>query len=309
LGHFILRRLLFAGFVVWGAVTVIFVIVRLVPGDPAAVMLGPSATADQVEALRARLGLDRSLLEQYVTFLADAARLDFGDSLRLGIPAAEAVLRRVPATAILGLLALGIALLLSFPLGIRAARRPGSAEDGAIRVGSLFAQSLPTFWVGIMLLLILARWAKVLPSSGSSSAQHYILPAVVLALPLIGTLARLVRGGLLDVLGQPYVQTATAKGLRSRRVMYGHAVPNMLIPVVTVVGLMLGDLLAGLVLVETVFAWPGLGRLLVDGITNRDYPIVQATVAFIAVTYALVNLGVDVLYGYLDPRIRVEAQA
>jgi ABC-type dipeptide/oligopeptide/nickel transport system permease component len=306
---YILRRLLFAVFVVWGAVTIIFVIVRVVPGDPAGVMLGPSATVEQVEALRTRLGLDRPMLEQYLSFVGDAARLDFGQSLRLGIPASAAVVDRLPATAALALLAVVIALLVSFPLGIRSARKPGSAQDHAIRVGSLFALSMPTFWVGIMLLLVLARWLKLFPSSGSGSIQHYILPAIVLALPLIGTLVRLIRGGLLDVLGQDYVRSATAKGLRPRSVMFGHAVPNMLIPVVTVVGLMLGDLLAGLVLVEAVFAWPGLGRLLVDGITNRDYPIIQATVAFIALTYALINLGVDILYGYLDPRISVGGRA
>ena len=303
--RFFVRRLVFAAFVVWGAVSVIFVIVRLIPGDPASMMLGPSATAEQVAALRERLGLDTPLISQYLSYLQSAVVLDFGESVRLGIPAAESVLRRVPATATLAFVALGLALIVSFPLGIRAARHPGSTSDRAIRVGSLVGQNLPTFWVGIVLLVVLARWMRVLPSGGDEGPANYILPAIVLALPLVGTLIRLVRGGLLDVLAEPYVQTARAKGLRSRSVLYLHAVPNMLIPVVTVVGLMLGDLLAGLVLVEVVFSWPGLGRLLVDAIDNRDYPVIQAAVAFIAITYALSNLLVDATYGVIDPRVRV----
>ncbi len=305
---YVIRRLLFALFVVWGAVTIIFVIVRLIPGDPAAVMLGPSATADQVAALRARLGLDQPLLIQYANYLAGALHLDFGDSIRLGIPASDAVVRRIPATVGLGLVAMLLALAVSFPLGIRAARSPGSLVDHLIRMVSLLGQTLPNFWVGLMLILLFARGLRVLPSAGATSWVHFILPAVVLALPLIGTLVRLVRGGLLDVLSEPYIQAARSKGLRSRAVMYGHAVPNMLIPVVTVAGLQLGDLLSGLVLVETVFAWPGLGRLLVDAIFNRDYPLVQACVAFVAALYVLINLGVDLLYGALDPRIRVEGR-
>jgi peptide/nickel transport system permease protein len=303
--RFLARRLVFAALVVWGAVTVIFVIVRVIPGDPASVMLGPSATADQVASLRARLGLDTPLVAQYADYLRNALVLDFGESVRLGIPAAESVLRRLPATASLAFVAITLALLVSFPLGIRGARHPGSWSDKAIRLSSLVGQNLPTFWVGIVLLIVFSRWLRMFPSAGDDGPANYVLPAIVLALPLIGTLVRLVRGGLLDVLGEPYVQTARAKGLRSRAVLYGHAVPNMLIPVVTVVGLMLGDLLAGLVLVEVVFSWPGLGRLLVDAIDHRDYPVIQAAVAFIAITYALLNLAVDMTYGVLDPRVRV----
>jgi ABC-type dipeptide/oligopeptide/nickel transport system permease component len=307
--RFLARRLVFAALVVWGAVTVIFVIVRLIPGDPASVMLGPSATAEQVDALRARLGLDTPLIAQYLDYLRSALVLDFGESVRLGVPAADSVLRRVPATATLALVAITLALVISFPLGIRAARRPGSWSDRSIRVSSLVGQNLPTFWVGIVLLIVFSRWLRLFPSAGDDGPMHYVLPAIVLALPLIGTLVRLVRGGLLDVLAEPYVQTARAKGLRHRAVLYGHAVPNMLIPVVTVVGLMLGDLLAGLVLVEVVFSWPGLGRLLVDAIDNRDYPVIQASVAFIAIVYVLLNLVVDMTYGVLDPRVRVAGTA
>ena len=172
---------------------------------------------------------------------------------------------------------------------------------------SLVAQSLPTFWIGLMLLLIFARTLKVLPSIGATSPAHYLLPSITLALPLIGTIVLLIRGGLLDVFEEPYLQTARSKGLRERAVVLRHALPNTLIPVVTVVGLMLADLLGGLVLVETVFAWPGMGRLTVDAIHNRDYPVVQACVAFIAIVYVVTNFGVDLVYGRLDPRVRTAA--
>jgi peptide/nickel transport system permease protein/oligopeptide transport system permease protein len=211
----------------------------------------------------------------------------------------------VPATASLGLVALVLALVISFPLGIAIARSQNSIADHVVRISSLGLQSLPTFWVGLMLLLIFARYLRLLPSLGSSSPLNYVLPAITLAIPLIGTLILLVRGGLLDVFNEAYVQTARAKGLSDRAVVLGHAVPNMLIPVVTVIGIMLGDLLAGLVLVETVFTWPGLGLLTINAIHDRDYPVVQACVAFIAIVYVFLNLGVDLLYARLDPRVRI----
>ena len=304
---YVMRRLALGVLVVWGAVSIIFVIVRIVPGDPASLMLGPSATQDQIEALRARLGLDAPLVGQYLAYLADAARLDFGDSLRQGIPASEAVASRLLPTVTLAAVALAITLVVGLPLGILAARWNGSAADRGVRVASLAAQSLPAFWVGLVLLMIFARQLKVLPSIGASTPAHYLLPAITLALPLIGTIVLLVRGGLLDVFDEPYLQTARSKGVGDRAVVVRHALPNTLIPVVTVVGLMVADLLGGLVIVETVFAWPGMGRLTVDAIHDRDYPVVQACVAFIAIVYVVTNLGVDLLYGRLDPRVRSTA--
>jgi peptide/nickel transport system permease protein len=304
---YLLRRLAQAILVVWGAFSIIFFVVRIVPGDPASLMLGPSATQSQVDALRARLGIDAPLIVQYLNYLAGAIRLDFGDSLRQGIPASSAVLDRLPATIALAAAALLVTLVVSLPLGIAAARWSGSAVDRGVRVVSLVAQSLPTFWIGLMLLLIFARTFKVLPSIGATSPAHYLLPSITLALPLIGTIVLLVRGGLLDVFEEPYLQTARSKGLGDRAVILRHALPNTLIPVVTVIGLMLADLLGGLVLVETVFAWPGMGRLTVDAIHNRDYPVVQACVAFIAIVYVLANLAVDLVYGRLDPRVRTAA--
>jgi ABC-type dipeptide/oligopeptide/nickel transport system permease component len=309
MSSYVVRRLLLSALVVWGAVSVIFVIVRIVPGDPASMMLGPSATPAQVSALRERLGLSRPLAEQYLEYLDGVAHLDFGDSLREHVPASRAVAERVPSTAELGLATLLLALVVSFPLGIMAARAHGTAADHSIRILSLAAQSLPTFWIGLMLLLVFARTLRLLPSIGNASPSNLILPSITLALPLVGTISLLVRNGLLDIFHDPYIQTARSKGLNERVVILRHAVPNMLIPVVTVVGLMLGDLLGGLVLVELVFAWPGLGRLTVDAIHDRDYPIVQACVAFIAIAYAVINLVVDVLYARLDPRIRIAKSA
>lgn len=304
---YLLRRLALSLLVVWGAVSIIFIVVRIVPGDPASLMLGPSASEAQILALRERLGLEAPLIQQYLTYLAGAARLDFGDSLRQGIPASQAVFDRLPPTVALAAVALLLTLVVSVPLGVLAARSSGSLLDRGIRIASLAAQSLPAFWIGLMLLLIFARSLQVLPSIGAGTPLHYLLPSLTLALPLIGTIVLLVRAGLLDVLNEPYLQTARSKGLGDRAVVLQHALPNTLIPVVTVVGLMLADLLGGLVLVETVFAWPGMGRLTVDAIHNRDYPVVQACVAFIAIVYVVANLGVDILYGRLDPRVRTGA--
>lgn len=302
---YVARRLFFSIFVLWGAVTVIFIVVRFAPGDPAVVMLGPTATAEQLASARERYGLDDSLLVQYGIYLQNVIQLDFGQSFRLGGDAFGHVLDRIPATLRLGAVAMGLILLLSFPLGVFAALRNGGIVDRTISTVSLTGQSLPNFWVGIVLILIFARTFGVLPSAGDATWRHLVLPAITLALPFLSVLIRLVRGGLLEVMNEDYVRTARSKGLSERLVVWVHAVRNALIPVVTVAGLQLGQLLGGAVIVETVFSWPGIGRLLVDAISNRDYTVVQATVFFIASLFVLINLAVDVLYGYLDPRVRV----
>lgn len=302
---YILRRLFFAVFVMWGAVTVIFIIMRLVPGDPVTVLLGPTATLEQIAAAQARLGLDEPLLRQYWLFLLSVVQLDFGDSLRLGGNAMDIVFSRLPATIRLAIVAMTLTLVVSFPLGIAAALRPRGVLDRIISTLSLAGQSIPNFWIGIMLILLMARTLRILPSGGDLSWRHYILPAITLALPFLSVLVRLIRSGLLEVMHEGYIQTARSKGFFERVVVFRHGVRNMLIPVVTVAGLQLGSLLGGTVIVETVFAWPGVGRLLVDSISNRDYAVVQATIFLIAGSFVLVNLVVDVLYGYLDPRVRV----
>jgi ABC-type dipeptide/oligopeptide/nickel transport system permease component len=291
--------------VLWGAVTIVFAAIRLAPGDPAQMMLGPSATVQEVAALRVRLGLDQPAPVQYARYLVQVARLDFGDSLRLNQPALEAILERVPQTARLSAIAMLAAVLLSFPMGIAAALRRATLVDRSISVMSLLGQSVPNFWLGIMLILLFARGLQILPSGGADTWQHLVLPATTLALPLVGILTRLIRSGLLDVLLDDYIRTARAKGLAPRTVMVHHALLNMLIPVVTVMGLQLGTLLGGAVIVESVFAWPGVGRLLVEAIGNRDYPLVQAAILVITSAFVFINLLVDLSYAYLDPRIRL----
>jgi peptide/nickel transport system permease protein len=301
---YILRRLGFSIFVLWGALTIVFVAVRVVPGDPAQLIAGPQASKADVEALRHNLGLDRALPIQYARFIGQVARLDMGQSLRLNQPAIKAVAGRFKATATLAVSAMLIGALVSFPLGIAAALRPRSLVDALVSVFSLLGQSVPNFWLGLMFILIFARRLKWLPSSGIGGLSHLILPALTLALPLIGVLTRLIRTGLLEVLGEEYIRTAQAKGLNQRTVIARHALRNMLIPVITVAGLQMGSLLGGAVIVETVFGWPGAGQLLVTAISNRDYPVVQAGVLMITGGFILINLLVDVSYGYLDPRVR-----
>lgn len=303
---YILRRLAFTVFVLWGAVTIVFVAIRQAPGDPAQMMLGASATKQEIAAERQRLGLDESLPVQYIRYLGDVAHLDLGRSQRLNEPALDVVLERIPQTAELTVVAMMIAVLLSFPLGIIAAIQRDSWVDRSISVVSLLGQAMPNFWLGIMLILLFSRELRLLPVGGTGDWTHLVLPAATLALPLVGLLTRLIRSGLLDVMGEDYIRTAYAKGLAPWTVLTRHALLNMLIPVTTVMGLQLGALLGGAIIVESVFAWPGVGRLLLDAITNRDYPIVQASIMFITGGFILVNLLVDVSYGYLDPRIRLK---
>jgi peptide/nickel transport system permease protein len=303
---YIARRLIFSVFVLWGALTVVFLAVRAVPGDPAQMMMGPNATADEINALRDKLGLNRPLVVQYATYMVQTIRLDLGESLRLTQPVVWLVAERLPTTGKLALTAILIAVAISFPLGITAAIRPGGLLDAVVSVVSLLGQSVPGFWLGIMFILIFARSLRLLPSAGDETWAHLILPSITVALPLVGVLTRLVRSGLLDVLDEDYIRTARAKGLTAGSVMWRHALRNMLIPVITVIGLQIGHLLGGAVITETVFAWPGVGLLLVDAITNRDYPLVQAAILFITFIFVTINFLVDLSYGALDPRIRLQ---
>jgi ABC-type dipeptide/oligopeptide/nickel transport system permease component len=305
MGAYVVRRLFFSLFVLWGAVTIIFVVLRLVPGDPAYIMLGPDADQAQVAALRAQLGLDQSLIQQYATYLANVVHLDFGESFRLNADSMSLVLQRVPATIQLATTALLLSLLIGLPLGVIAALRAHSWVDRAISVFSLMGQSTPSFWLGIVLILVFARGLKVLPSAGSGTWSHLVLPTITLALPFLAILVRLTRSGLLEVVHEGYVQTARAKGLGEGIVILVHALRNALIPIVTVVGLQFGALLGGTVIVETVFAWPGVGRLLIDSIGRRDYGVVQASILLVATIFVGINLLVDLLYGFLDPRVRL----
>lgn len=305
MGAYVLRRLAQAIFVVWGVITAVFIIVRVIPGNPALLMLGSNATRAQIDQLRQQMGLDQPIVVQYVQYLGNVAQLNFGTSWRLGGPALEATLQRLPATLLLAAAAMGITLIIALPLGIVSGRRAGGIVDRICTILSLAGQALPQFWVGIMCILLFASNLRLLPSAGSAGWQSLVLPAVALSLPYFGWLIQLVRGGILEQLIQEYVSTARAKGLSEGVVFYFHVFRNTLIPVVTVLGLLLGNFIASAVIVETVFSWPGIGSQLISSITYRDYSVVEATVAVIAVAYVIINLAVDMSYLYLDPRIRL----
>jgi peptide/nickel transport system permease protein len=302
---YVIRRLLLAVFVLWGVATVVFVVVRLVPADPALLIAGDSATAAQLAALRHQMGLDQPLILQYGQFLGKALIGDFGVSYQQHRPAIDLIALALPNTALLAVCACVLALLISFPLGLLAALRVNKFSDRVITAGSLITQALPGFWIGVVLILVFSRTLQWLPSSGLNSVQSLILPSIMLALPFIAILTRMTRSGLLEVVGEGYIQTARAKGLSERTVIFPHAIRNAMIPIVTVVGLQFGTLLGGAVITETVFSFPGIGRLLVQAIQGRDYSVVQACVIVIAGAFVIVNLIVDVLYGYLDPRVRL----
>ncbi|MFI7130902.1 ABC transporter permease [Nonomuraea sp. NPDC050153] len=302
----IAKRLLVGVLVMWGAASLIFLIVRVAPGDPATILLGPDASREQVSELTGKLGLDRPVFSQYLAYLGDVARLRFGDSYRFDRPAMSEVFERLPATADLMLAATLIAVSLGLVLGLVAGARPGGAVDRLVTACTIALQSFPTFWVGIMLILVFALALRMLPSAGAGTAAHLVLPAVTLALPFTAIVARLTRTSVAETMGEPYIQTARSKGLTEQQVLLGHALRNSLIPVVTIVGLHMGGLMGGAVVVENVFAWPGLGTLVVDAVSNRDYAVVQAATFLIAGIVMLFNLVADLLYSQLDPRIKLD---
>jgi peptide/nickel transport system permease protein len=300
---FIVRRLAQAVLVVFGVSLVVFFVIRL-SGDPAYLMLPPTATEEDRARFARQLGLDRPLHVQYGVFLQRGLQGDFGQSLRYSQPALPLVLERLPATLELTLAALVVSLVVAIPAGVISAVRRNSPTDTLTMLGALFGQSMPVFWLGIMLILLFSVRLEVFPTSGRGTLAHLVLPAVTLGLYSTARVTRLVRAGMLEVIGQEYIRTAWAKGLADRVVIYKHALRNTLIPVVTVVGLELGTLLGGAVITETVFAWPGVGRLAVTAIFQRDYPVVQAAVCVTALIFVVSNLLVDIVYGWLDPRIR-----
>ena len=301
---YLLRRLGQAVLVLLGVSFVVFFILYLT-GDPALVLLPPDATAEDIRKFREAMGFNDPFIVQYGRFLGGALRGDFGQSVRHGEPAFPLVLERLPATFELSGAALLVALVLAIPAGVISAVRRNSAVDYVATVVALLGQSMPTFWLGIMLILIFSVQFHLLPSSGRGGLEHLALPAVTLGLFTTARITRLTRSGMLEVLNQDYIRTARAKGVGARPVVWKHAFKNAAIPIVTIVGIELGTLLGGSVITETIFAWPGVGRLSVQAIYNRDYPVVQAAVFLLASTFVLVNLVVDLLYTYLDPRIRL----
>jgi peptide/nickel transport system permease protein len=301
---YLFRRLLQSLLVLFGVSCVVFFILYLT-GDPALVLLPPDASAEDVVRFREVMGFNDPFIVQYGRFLAGALRGNFGQSIRHGEPAFDLVIERMPATFELAGAGLLIALCLAIPAGIISAVRRNTLADYVATVVALLGQSMPTFWLGIMLILVFSVQFNLLPSSGRGGLQHLVLPAVTLGLFTTARITRLTRSGMLEVLNQDYIRTARAKGVSNQPLVWKHALKNAAIPIVTIVGIELGTLLGGSVITETIFAWPGVGRLSVQAIYNRDYPVVQAAVFLLATTFVLVNLLVDVVYTYLDPRIRL----
>ena len=302
---FVARKILHTLFVALGVVTLVFAALRL-SGDPAATMLPGDASVDELKDLRHALGLDQPLWAQYLGFLRGAATGDFGTSFRHQQPALPLVLERLPATLELAGAALLLAVVVALPLGVLAAIYRGRALDVLAMAFAVVGQATPYFWMGIMLILIVSVELGWLPTSGRGGLERLILPAITLGTHFAASLARLTRTSMLEVLGQQFVTTARAKGLSEWSVILGHALKNAAVPVVTLIGLQFGTLLGGAVVTETIFAWPGVGRLAVQSIFVRDYPVVQAGVFVLALTFVMINLAVDLLYGVLDPRIRHE---
>lgn len=306
MSRYLVRRLLHACFTLLGVSVLVFVILRVIPGDPARMLLPEGAPQSAVEELDRQLGLHKPLLEQYLIFLRSVARGDFGQSFQYRAPAARVVWERVPATADLTTAAILLIVCAGVPIGIVAASRRRSVYDYAGMTFAVLGQSLPNFWLGIMLILLFGVALRVLPTSGFEGWRYLILPSVTLAAYPTAFVARLTRSGMLEVLNQDFVRTARSKGLAATTVVLRHALRNAVIPVLTILGLQIGVLLSGAVITESVFAWPGIGKLIVDAIFSRDFPVVQTVLILSAATFVLVNLVIDLLYSVLDPRIRYQ---
>jgi peptide/nickel transport system permease protein len=304
---FLLRRVAQAVPLALLVASLVFALIHLIPGDPVEMMLGEGAERSQVEELRRELGLDRSLPEQYASYLGGLLRADLGSSLHYGRPVTEILLEHYPATLELAVVSMLVALMIALPAGVLAAFHRGRFLDHLSRFLSLLGVSLPNFWLGPMLILAFSIHFDLLPVSGRSGPSSLVLPAVTLGTALAGLLTRMVRASVADELHRPYIVTARAKGLGRLGAVARHGLKNAAIPVVTLVGLQFGSLLTGAIITETIFSWPGLGRLIIQAIRLRDYPLVQGGVLVIALTYIFINLLTDIFYGALDPRIRLES--
>lgn len=299
-----LKHLFNTVIVVFGVLVLTFLLIHLVPGDPVEVMLGESASMADRAQLRADLGLDQPLIQQFGSYLAKLSHGDFGRSIHTQTPIIELIKTRYPATLKLAALSLLIGLCIGIPLGIYAALKANHWQDLVVTLVSVRLSAMPAFWLGPMLMLIFAVWLGWLPVSGMESNTSIILPALTLGFGLSAILTRMTRTSLLEVLNDDYIRTARAKGLSERTVILRHALRAALLPIITIVGLQMGSLLAGTVITETIFSWDGIGRLLVESIEKRDYPITQACVLIVALSYVLVNLLTDSLYRFADPRVK-----
>ena len=300
---YLARRILLAVPALLGVATIVFVAVRVLPGDPARVMLGDVATQDQVNRARHELGLDLPLPLQYGTFLLQLAHGDFGRSISTGDPVVADIALRLPYTLELAVLATLVGAIAGITLGVLAALRQGRVSDLVISFLSVSGMSMPTYWLGLMLIILFAVNLQWLPASGAADPQGAILPALTLSVLSIALVARMTRAAMLEVLSQDYLRTAKAKGLPKRTIVIKHALRNAMLPIMTAIGLQFGTLLGGAVLTESVFGWPGMGRLLVDSIVARDYPVTQGCVLVFSAGFILVNVLIEVLYSAVDPRI------
>jgi len=310
---YVVRRLLDLGFVLFGVSVLVFMMLRLIPGDAVAIMLGANIdiTPERVEALRRQLGLHLPLHQQYAQWLGGVLQGDFGRSVWTGRPVADEIVGRLPVTLQLSFMALAFAIVVSFPLGILAARARGSGADTVVRVASIVGLTLPSFWVGVLMLYATSMYLPAWPTIGYvpfaedplGNLARMALPTVAVALPMVAALTRILRSSLLDVLSLDYIRTGKAKGLAPRSLFYKHALRNAMIPVITVIGVQVGYLLSGVVVIEQVFAIPGLGRLVIGAINERNYPLAQGVILVATVVFVFVNLLVDLAYAWIDPRV------
>lgn len=302
----LLQRLLYTLPALWLILTMVFLMIHIVPGDPVLQMLGQDARVEDLAQLRHTLGLDQPLSVQYVHYLEALARGDWGRSMRYSAPVRPIVLQRFPATLELSLAALAVCIAIAIPAGVFSARRRGSRADRATSFFTLLGLSVPNFALGPILILIFSIEIDWMPVSGRGGIVHLILPAATLGAALAAILTRMVRGSMIEELSADYVRTARAKGITETSVLFRHAFPNALIPVITIVGLQFGSLLAGTIVTETIFSWPGIGRLAVQAIAARDYPLLQGCILIIALSYVGVNLLTDLIYAMVDPRVRLQ---
>jgi ABC-type dipeptide/oligopeptide/nickel transport system permease component len=302
----LLQRLLYTLPALWLILTMVFLMIHIVPGDPALQMLGEDARVEDLAQLRHALGLDQPLGAQYARYLEGLARGDWGRSMRYSAPVLPIVLQRFPATLELSMSALAVCLAIAIPAGVFSARRRGSPADRATSFSTLLGLSVPNFALGPILILVFSIEIGWLPVSGRGGLSHLVLPAATLGAALAAILTRMVRGSMIDELSSDYVRTARAKGITETAVLFRHAFPNALIPVITIAGLQFGSLLAGTIVTETIFSWPGIGRLAVQAIAARDYPLLQGCILIIAVSYVGVNLLTDLVYAVIDPRVRLQ---
>lgn len=304
MARYFIGRLISTIPVLLGITLFLFFILRALPGDPAAVIAGQTATDTEIELIRHQLGLDKPVIVQYKIFMTRLVMLDLGNSTRTQEPVIEEIKPRLVNTVLLALVATFIACILGIPAGIVAAVRPYTWMDNLVTILALFGMSMPAFWLGLMLIVIFSVNWHLLPVGGFSGIEYIVLPAVTLAASLIASIARNTRSSMMETLSQDYIVTAHAKGVAERVVIWRHALKNSFIPIITVIGLQFGSLLGGTVLTETVFAWPGIGRLLVSSILGRDYPMIQGIILVFALLFVLTNILVDLIYVFLDPKVR-----